>query len=215
MSVCSSRCIILFILSLQLITTLERGTFDGLGQLWSPLIADALNIIFVIVGMIGTRRFKAKAVVVYAVWCVLWIAINTIIILIYLEVNVFVTNKDNKADNKYLNFGLGGVSWWRDHGIGCSSNTTSTSTTSSGTTLIPTTTTTTTGCLIDYKFVEIIHAGVQIVLAVLGFGLAVYVAIAFGDEDDHFDFVGADAFVNTGFEMSGKTGHLQLQPVTA
>ena len=46
------------------ITTLERGTFDGLGQLWSPLIADALNIIFVIVGMIGTRRFKAKAVVV-------------------------------------------------------------------------------------------------------------------------------------------------------
>lgn len=84
MSVCSSRCIILFILSLQLvcarthtlcfrrrnvgfswqITTLERGTFDGLGQLWSPLIADALNIIFVIVGMIGTRRFKAKAVVV-------------------------------------------------------------------------------------------------------------------------------------------------------
>eukprot|EP00118_Oscarella_pearsei_P005448 m.25092 g.25092 ORF g.25092 m.25092 type:complete len:210 (+) comp28735_c0_seq1:103-732(+) len=209
MACCSSRCSIFFILSLQLLATFERTVFDGLGQLWGLVIIDGLNIIFVIMAIIAVSRFASKAVVVYAVWCVIWIALNTVVILIYLKVDVFVTNQDMKADNDYLNLGKGGVTWWSSHGIGCKNEN------GTGCSFLTGCPGVVTDCLISYMFVEIIHAGVQIALAVFGFGLAVYVAIAFGDEDDHFDFVGADAFSNSGFEMHGRTGHMQLQPVTA
>ena len=116
--------------------------------------------------------------VTYLIWCMLWSAWNIFLICYYLEVGLLKGKKD------ILTFGTGGFSFWLDRGWGCKPEYN----------LIATGTTTDTyydtdsdpswndfsqnigyqpprpsdvkGCLIDYEYVEVIHAGIQLVLVV-------------------------------------------------
>jgi hypothetical protein len=111
-----------------------------------------------------------------------------------------------------LNLNTGHTTWWKNHGIGCEEKIRTVTTNGTAVTQEKFVT----GCVLDYMYVEIIQAGVQIFWAIVGFGLGVYVAIAVSDEDDHFDFLGpggVDSFSNgaTNVEIGHKRGHMQLQ----
>jgi len=67
-------------------------------------------------------------------------------------------------------------------------------------------------CLLQYYYVEIIQAGVQCILALMGFCIACYVIYIFTEEDDSFDFIGGfDSY--SAYQSPAKTSHMQLQPV--
>ncbi|XP_062520314.1 sodium/potassium-transporting ATPase subunit beta-1-interacting protein 3-like [Corticium candelabrum] len=216
MACCTSRCVLVVIFVFQLVATVERLVFDFLGQMWTPVIINFVNMAFVIIAMVAVSRFRAKLIVLYLFWCVVWIALNTVVILIYLEVDFFITNDQNKADNDYLNINTGHTTWFTEHGFGCKVNETTTISVIGNATTVSTVDKDVTGCFLDYKFVEIIQAGVQILFAIFGFGLGVYVAITISDDDDHFDYLGPegiDSFSNVSYEAGHKSGHMQLQAI--
>lgn len=47
------------------ISTVERQVFDFLGFMWAPILANFLNILFIIFGFFGT--FQSVAVYIYSV----------------------------------------------------------------------------------------------------------------------------------------------------
>jgi len=61
-------------------------------------------------------------------------------------------------ESPILNMGTGSKSWWYSHGIGCHANETYDTTNQSTTVYV--------GCILEYYYVEVIHAGVQCLLSV-------------------------------------------------
>ncbi|XP_037926883.1 sodium/potassium-transporting ATPase subunit beta-1-interacting protein isoform X3 [Hermetia illucens] len=185
MGSCTRRHFLLSTCFLQLITIVERQVFDFLGYMWAPIIANFFHIIFVIFGFYGAYHFRAKYIVAYLIWNFIWIGWNVFLICFYLDVGVL------DKDSDILNLGTGSVSWFEVNGYGC----------------IPTYPTNITNedlsrpvrpeqvdsCLIDYPIVEVIHSGIQCILAVLAILGAILIAVIFLDEDDRFDFMGGDA----------------------
>uniref|UniRef100_T1IVU4 Sodium/potassium-transporting ATPase subunit beta-1-interacting protein n=1 Tax=Strigamia maritima TaxID=126957 RepID=T1IVU4_STRMM len=172
----TGRCFVLCICVLQEIATSERQIFDFLGYMWAPIIANFLQIIFVIFGFFGTYQFRPKYLVMYITWTVIWLAWNVFIVCVYLEVGSL------KKDNSILNMGTGSRSWWEVNGIGCNPKYNVSSITEDGwkkPVAID-------GCLLDYENVEIVHAATQIALGLIGLIGACYLVQSFTQEDDSF-----------------------------
>ncbi|KAG0710201.1 Sodium/potassium-transporting ATPase subunit beta-1-interacting protein [Chionoecetes opilio] len=181
------------------ISTAERQVFDFLGYMWLPIIANFFNFILVIFGFFGAYQYKTKYIIIYLTWELVWLGWNVFVICFYLNVGVLENSRD------WLNFGTGSASWWEINGIGCRA-------------VYPTNLTTLDplrpmrplrvhDCLVDYQYVETIHAGVQCGFAVLGLCASIYLIMVFAEEDDSFDFIG-------GFEQ-GVTGNTAVQPTYA
>jgi hypothetical protein len=97
-----------------------------------------------------------------------------------------------------LNLGVGGRSWWTGHSIGCRCQPPLTSVSVAdgsgfndtasinGSSVSATTVDScvTDSCILPYYYIEVIHAGVQAVLAIFGFCVACAVVHAFTEEDD-------------------------------
>ncbi|XP_006813541.1 sodium/potassium-transporting ATPase subunit beta-1-interacting protein 3-like, partial [Saccoglossus kowalevskii] len=153
MGCCTARCTLITICVLQLIGTVERQVFDFLGYMWAPIIGNFLHIIFVILGLFGAYQYRPRYIIVYAVWLVIWLVWNTFIICMYLEVGA-LSIKNHK---KILTINTDNESWWTNHGYGCVI-TYNTTTTANGETHQETSNQ---DCILDYEYVEIIHAGIQ------------------------------------------------------
>ena len=161
---CSGRNILYALLALQLISTFERQIFDFLGFMWVPMLANFLHSIVVILGIFGVYQYTSIYMLTYLSWCFVWIAWNTFLICYYLEVGGLLT-----SDEKLLTFGTKNKLWWRYNGIGCTVNDTLTDEKHP-------TMPTVTGCLLDFKYVEVIHASIQLVLAISAFMFGVPLA---------------------------------------
>ncbi|ELT97184.1 hypothetical protein CAPTEDRAFT_222288 [Capitella teleta] len=184
--------------NVQQIATVERQVFDFLGYMWAPIIGNFLQIIFIIVGFFGALQYRPKIVIVYAVWSLLWIGWNIFVICFYFEVGLL------KRDSPILNIDTGNRSWWFDNGIGCQTpNKTQLDT---GLDYVE-------GCLLQYYYVEIIHAAIQCLFSLLGFCVGCYVVYVFSEEDDSFDFIGGFDTFSSAFQSPAKSSHVQLQPV--
>lgn len=73
----------LLFLYLQL-TTLERQVFDFLGFMWAPILANFLNILFIIFGFFGTFQYACKYV--FSVSCSPFSSVALCFILLFLFV---------------------------------------------------------------------------------------------------------------------------------
>lgn len=181
MGCCTGRCFLITLCVIQLVATIERQVFDFLGYMWAPIIGNFLQIIFVFFGFFATLHYRPKLLVVYSVWSIIWIGWNIFIICFYLEVGILT------RDMPILNLGTGNKSWWLDHGIGCEiANQTSSSGTSHNALIqrdVPSEEEVT-GCIIQYYYVEVIHAGIQVLFSVIGFCVSCYVVFVFTEEDD-------------------------------
>lgn len=166
MSCCTGRCLLIALCCLQLISTAERQVFEFLGYMWGPIIGNFLNIIFIIIGLFGACQYRHRILVVYCVWCIIWLIWNAFVICFYLEVGML------SREMPILNIGTGNKSWWTN--IGCQNISTS----------IDVMTLVTSGCLLQYYYVEVIHAGIQFALTMLSFCTACYVVYVFTAEED-------------------------------
>jgi len=209
MACCSGRCLLITICVLQFMSTVERLVFDFLGYMWSPIIGGFLQILFVIMGFFGSVQYRPKVVIVYCIWLLVWLGWNVFVICLYLEVGGLT------RDSIILNIGTGHKSWWLENGYGCEVTNTnylnSNSANPSNMRQSPNESDVT-GCLLDYQYVEIVHAGIQCLLALLGFTIGCFVIHVFTEEDDSFDFIGGfDSY--SAYQSPAKTSHMQLQPV--
>ncbi|XP_063219548.1 sodium/potassium-transporting ATPase subunit beta-1-interacting protein isoform X2 [Bacillus rossius redtenbacheri] len=162
MEIYKRRYFLLSICVLQLILTLERQVFDFLGYMWAPILANFFNIIFVIFGFFGGFQYKQKYIIMYMVWCVIWVAWNIFIICFYLRVGIF------DKDSDVLNLGTGSASWWEVNGAGCRPVYSTNLTLTEPYPFRPIRPEQVTGCVLEYQYIETLHAAVQCFFAVLG-----------------------------------------------
>ncbi|XP_072042626.1 sodium/potassium-transporting ATPase subunit beta-1-interacting protein 2-like isoform X2 [Amphiura filiformis] len=208
MGCCTARCTLITICFLQLIATVERLIFDFLGYMWIPIIASFANILLILFGLFGTYQYRPKFVIVYILWHVVWLGWNIFIMCLYLSAGVL-----NVESHMYiLNLHTGSESWWKENGFNCSGmyNTT----TSSLTGRMDTQLLDVNGCILDYTYIEIIHASVQCLLCLLGISGAIIVLIRFAEDEDSFDFIGGFDSLGYGNSHAQKSpNHLQMQPI--
>ncbi|CAL4128308.1 unnamed protein product, partial [Meganyctiphanes norvegica] len=157
------------------ISTAERQVFDFLGHMWLPIIANFFNFIFVIFGFFGAYQYRTKYTIIYFVWLFVWVGWNAFVICFYLDIGVL----DNSRD--WLNFGTGSASWWEVNGLGCKA-------------IYPTNLTNidpfrpirpqeVTNCLVEYVYVETIHASIQCVFGFMGLCVSLYLIKVFSHEE--------------------------------
>ncbi|XP_077990200.1 sodium/potassium-transporting ATPase subunit beta-1-interacting protein 3-like [Glandiceps talaboti] len=210
MGCCTARCTLITICVLQLIAVIEREVFDFLGYMWTPIIANFLTIICIILGLFGAYQFRPRYIIVYALWMIIWLACNAFVICLYLEVGLLSLEKHIK----YLTIDTDNESWWKDHGFGCE-YILNTTVSSSGD--IFQTKQGMKGCILEYQYVECVHAGIQCLLALFGFVYAIYVVHRFTSEDDSFDFIGGfDSYSSYSSPQKGGSSSnvmMQMQPV--
>ncbi|KAA8590941.1 hypothetical protein FQN60_001884, partial [Etheostoma spectabile] len=114
-------------------------------------------------------------------------------------------------DSDLLTFNISAHhSWWSEHGPGCvrreMPEAPGVRTTESHSYI------TVMGCLMDYQYIEVVHSGTQILVALLGFVYACYVVSAITEEEDSFDFIGGfDPFPL--YHVNEKPSHLLLKPM--
>lgn len=179
------RTTLIVLFSLQLVSTLERQVFDFLGYMWAPIIGNFFQIIVVILGIFGACNFYRSFIVVYATWNLLWLGWNIFVICLYLEVGIL--NRDR--ERYILTIGTESKSWWLEHGIGCEVNQSSwveddgMDNAEEGGRRIPPEDSVV-GCILQYYYVEVIHAGVQCLLSLGGFVASCFCIYSFIEVDD-------------------------------
>ena len=174
---CSGRNLLYALMALQLISTFERQIFDFAGYMWVPILGNFLHILIVILGIFGVYQYTSVHLVTYLVWCLIWIGWNTFLICFYLEAG----NLDRKQDG-FLSFDTGSFSYWLANGLGCKvvpepfvENETAFEAFNESLPRVykPPRPSNVNGCVLDYQYVEVIHAGIQVILAMfcLCFGI--------------------------------------------
>ncbi|XP_076437668.1 uncharacterized protein LOC143276896 isoform X2 [Babylonia areolata] len=144
----------------QLLSTVERQVFDFLGYMWAPIIGNFFQIIAVILGLFGAcQRYRSFVLV--------------------------------NRGRYILTMGTDSKSWWLEHGIGCNITNTSWLGASSSSSSKPPDAGRpippeefVEGCVLQYYYVEVIHAAVQVLLGMAGLGVALVIIQASLDEDD-------------------------------
>ncbi|XP_018339250.1 PREDICTED: uncharacterized protein LOC108746787 isoform X1 [Trachymyrmex septentrionalis] len=174
MGICSRRHFLLTICSLQLITTIERQVFDFLGFMWTPILVNFFNIIFVILGFFGAFQYRPKYIISYCIWNTLWLGWNIFIICFYLNVGILDKNSD------ILNLGTGSFSWWYVNGPGCKAVYDVTE----PELFRPARPTNVTDCVLDYEVIEILHAATQCILGFMAIVGGICLSKVFLEEDD-------------------------------
>uniref|UniRef100_A0A803TJZ3 Sodium/potassium-transporting ATPase subunit beta-1-interacting protein n=1 Tax=Anolis carolinensis TaxID=28377 RepID=A0A803TJZ3_ANOCA len=164
------------------LAALERQVFDFLGYQWAPILANFLHIIIVILGLFGTIQYRPRYIVVYAIWTAIWVTWNIFIICFYLEAGGL------SKDSELLTFNISRhQSWWSENGPGCVRKETPMVglkglDSHSYVSVI--------GCALEYRYIEVMHSALQILVALVGFVYACYVVSVFTEEEDSFDFIG-------------------------
>ena len=167
---CSGRNLLYALMALQLISTFERQIFDFAGYMWVPILGNFLHTLIVILGIFGVYQYTSIHLVTYLVWCFIWIGWNTFLICFYLEAG----NLDRKQDG-FLSFDTGSFSYWLAKGPGCKpapepfveNEATFESFNESLPRLYkPPRPSNVNGCVLDYQYVEVIHAGIQMILSI-------------------------------------------------
>lgn len=185
---CNQRLFLFTICTLQLISTIERQVFDLLGYQWLPIAANFLHIIFIIIGFFGGYQYRKSYLITFAVWLFVWLAWNLFIICFYLDVGALDKNSD------VLNLGTGAASWWEVNGIGCRPYFTVNGSLATplhinvqlADVLRPPRPDWVDGCLLNYYYVEVIHAAVQLILAPIAFLSAVLILRRYTAEEEMY-----------------------------
>ncbi|XP_029633343.1 sodium/potassium-transporting ATPase subunit beta-1-interacting protein 3 isoform X2 [Octopus sinensis] len=172
---------IMVIFVLQLLSTVERLIFDFLGYMWAPIMGNFLQIICVIIGIFGVCQYRPCLVAVYSIWSLLWIGWNIFVICLYLEIGILSRTRELYI----LNIGTKNKSWWLEHGIGCQVTNNTWEKNYHGETSRPIPPEEfVEGCLVEYYYVEFIHAAVQCLFSFFGFIISCITIYMYTEEDE-------------------------------
>lgn len=171
----------------QLVSTVERQVFDFLGYMWAPIIGNFFQIIAVILGLFGACQHYRSFILMYVVWSLLWLGWNIFVICLYMEVGILNRNRERYI----LTMGTESKSWWLEHGVGCMVTNQSWQVTAheaaKASRPIPPEEFVQ-GCVLHYYYVEVIHAAVQVLLALVGLVVACVILHAYLEQEDAYDF---------------------------
>eukprot|EP00095_Tigriopus_kingsejongensis_P012683 snap_masked-scaffold22_size673200-processed-gene-3.14 protein:Tk12683 transcript:snap_masked-scaffold22_size673200-processed-gene-3.14-mRNA-1 annotation:"sodium potassium-transporting atpase subunit beta-1-interacting protein isoform x2" len=159
---------------LQLLSTIERQIFDFLGYMWLPILWNFFHLVFLIFCVFGVHQCQRLYMIAHCVWSILWLGWNTFTICFYLDVGAL----DKRQD--LLSFGTGSFSWWLANGYGChaeyyqnnASALTEVDEARAG--YYPLRPSHVSGCAVEYYYVEVIHASVQLTLTLVVLALVVH-----------------------------------------
>ena len=73
------RVLFYIVMSLQLMSLVERQIFDFLGYMWLPMLANFCNTIIVILGIFGNYQYHTTYLFIYVMWTLCWIGWNIFI----------------------------------------------------------------------------------------------------------------------------------------
>uniref|UniRef100_A0A3B4GAC5 Sodium/potassium-transporting ATPase subunit beta-1-interacting protein n=1 Tax=Pundamilia nyererei TaxID=303518 RepID=A0A3B4GAC5_9CICH len=184
MGCCSARCMLILLCCLQLITALERQVFDFLGYQWAPIMINFFHIIMVILGLFGAVQYRSRYVIMVS------LILSSTFGMWFNNINKmnYHLSVCSLKDGDILSFGVSSHhSWWKENGPGCESE------------RLPSAgwknqqnpeLTTVLSCWLEYQYIEILHCIIQLLVSLLGFVYACYVASTFSEEDDSFNFIG-------------------------
>ncbi|XP_041362172.1 sodium/potassium-transporting ATPase subunit beta-1-interacting protein 3-like [Gigantopelta aegis] len=171
--------VVLFLI--QLVSTVERQVFDFLGFMWAPIIGNFFQLVCIIIGLFGACQYRPRFIIVYTVWTLLWLGWNLFVICIYLEVGVLRRDKELYI----LTIGTKTKSWWLEHGVGCQvTNSTWLDDISPESSRPIPPEQFVEGCILQYYYVEVIHASVQCLFSLLGFVVSCVTIYAYTEEDE-------------------------------
>ncbi|KAL0124671.1 hypothetical protein PUN28_006495 [Cardiocondyla obscurior] len=142
--------------------------------MWTPILVNFFNIIFVILGFFGAFQYRPKYIISYCIWNTLWLGWNIFIICFYLNVGILDKNSD------ILNLGTGSFSWWYVNGPGCKAVYDVTE----PELFRPARPTNVTDCVLDYEVIEILHAATQCILGFMAIVGGICLSKVFLEEDD-------------------------------
>ncbi|CAG0897032.1 unnamed protein product [Cyprideis torosa] len=211
----SGKCIRSFLLAiciLQLLTTLERQIFDFLGYMWTPILLNFVHSLFAIFGIFGTWTRRRPYLFTFICWNVVWVAWNVLVMCLYLEVGSLSTD----LAESILSLGTGSYSWWWTNGAYCRPKYSTNVTLVTGPEDLyrPLKPVAVIGCLMDYRYVEALHAAVQVLLSLSGIPLAI-VFSRIEDEDPLGSMTGGYSHKSVGgapslfsLEMSNRGSNL-------
>ncbi|KAK9890259.1 hypothetical protein WA026_010369 [Henosepilachna vigintioctopunctata] len=163
---------------IQMIVVVQRQVFDFLGFLWIPILTNFFEIIFIILGFFGGYQNRAKYIISYIGWQILWILWNIFLICLYLDLGDL-----NHKTNIVLKLDIKSESWWRTEGPQCKK------------TISPEASpdveisSDVENCLFNYVNVEIFQCGLQSIFAVLGvlFGINLIRVFSSGSDTSFSD----------------------------
>ena len=73
------RTLFYVIMSLQLLSLVERQIFDFLGYMWLPMLANFFNTIIAILGIFGNYQYHTAYLLIYEIWTLFWMGWNVFI----------------------------------------------------------------------------------------------------------------------------------------
>ncbi|XP_019906934.1 sodium/potassium-transporting ATPase subunit beta-1-interacting protein 3 isoform X3 [Esox lucius] len=111
----------------------------------------------VILGLFGTIQYRARYVVLYLVWTLIWVAWNVFVSCLYLDLGGLSMESD------LLSLGVSSHrSWWKDNGPGCDDRDFPTNRWQS---LESPELISARGCWLEYQYIEVLHCTVQLIIS--------------------------------------------------
>jgi hypothetical protein len=234
MGCCSARCTLVSICIFQMVFVIERTVLDALGPMYGLVVADGIQFLMVIVGIIGTYTYKPRYLVPYGTFQFLWIGWNAYLLCFYLEVGWLA----RKANWEYpLTMSLQGEDFFDRSYVTCngtlavSSITEFNEDTGYRVYLSDEHTAATRpdqiwellytwdpDCLIRPLWFKLAQCAIQISFSFFTVLYVCYIVYGYADEDDCFDFIGGFDHFNPGYPEGMKTGpppqqHQAMAPI--
>jgi hypothetical protein len=166
-----------FTLTLLLILTIIRQTFDFLGQLWLQILINFFTIIIIIIALFGLKQCRISYLVAFIIWSLFNTTWNLLVISIHFKI------RDINLSEDILSLNTGAVSWWNTNGPGCLPYSITASIHQSVSILKPNTIT---GCRFDYHLLESAQAAIHASLTLISLLVCFYVALSIHRNPSHF-----------------------------
>jgi len=168
------RCFFLFLCYLQLLTLILRQTFDFFGHLWLCILVNFFTILIVIIGIFGGHQYRPGYISIYLLWQLINITWNVFIICFYLEIGPYT--QSTSGDYNLVNLGTGSRSWFEANGPLCNAIYNVSNLTDHLQLIKPVQVN---GCYLDYRIIECVQAGLQILFAINTFFISFFLIYSF------------------------------------
>jgi hypothetical protein len=159
-----------------------RQTFDLFGHLWTCVLINFVTILIVIIGIFGGHQRRPAYVLWYLAWQLISIAWNAFLVCFYLEIGPYTLG--NGGDFNLINLGTGSRSWFEANGHGCNASYNISDLSDYLQLIKPVEVI---GCYLDYRIIECVQAGLQILLSINSTCISFFLIYAFSHDKSSSD----------------------------
>lgn len=167
------------ILGISLVAAVARVSLDFAGPLFGLAIVDLFHILFLLVALYGTWKYKPRFLGFFVTWLIFWFVWNILVIFAFQGIGFDPTQEADKV-NSFIDLGAQSTSFWSRSGPGCRQKTHDEMPSSHNE-----------GepypyvdCSMSGNDAETVVAAVHVILAIIGFIMGMYEIYVFTEELD-------------------------------